>query len=98
MAAGHARAEQARVNMEATRASAEVDAAEQIAAAACAPSPQHPDARVAPNGVLRSALFAALPNGSRDMLRSSVVRSLDGVHLSSPFVGKSGGKADRPGG
>jgi hypothetical protein len=87
LAAGHARAEQARVNMlvaaEATSVSAEVAAAEEAAAATCAPRPPHSDARIAPNSVLRSALFAALPRDQkqRALLRRSPVASLQGISV-----------------
>lgn len=64
-------------------ARAEVAAAEEAATAAHVPAPQHPDARIAPNGALRSALFAALPRDQklRPMLAGAAVVSVTGVSV-----------------
>lgn len=71
------------VQREAALARAEVAATNEAASAAHVPRAQHPDARVAPNGVLRSAIFAALPRDQkrRALLRRAPVASLQGISV-----------------
>lgn len=95
LAAGKARADQARLNLlaasEATRASAEVAAAQACHPVVCVPASEG-DRAVMPAPLAWGALFAALPRGERPMLRRACLATAG--KLSLHFTGVRLGQDD----